>query len=250
MTSEEKKVYDRIIKTVSTRIMEEVENVQSTRLGKRWEQDNGFYVTHLHIESVKSIGVRLHVAIQFLWYKNDSLLYQFFNHPDEVFGNSSTEVRTNKVPLNSLGLLSFEEHSVEEFEYYFTLLMTEARKFFDHYTAMKDLVVFQRALADKYARDKDVEIKHGRSGHGSDNFACQLAMISMLIGDNQTAIPLLKELAVESPYPFYVELAKQLLARVENREALLSYINGLVSDGRNTLSSKIKILGKSSFAFE
>ena len=250
MTTEEMKVYDKIFKNVSTRVMWDIENVQVTQSGKRWEQDNGFYVTHLHIESVKSIGVRINVAIQFLWYNEDSLLYQFYDYSHPLGQRYSLEVYTPAVPFNPLGLLAYEDHTIEEFEHYFTLLMAEARKVFDHYSAMKDLAVFHRAMADKYAYDKDVEIKHGRSGHGSDNFACQLAMLSLLIGDYPTALPLLKELSSESPYPFYVERANQLLNLLENREALLSYINGLIAEGRKTLSSKIKILGKRSFAFE
>lgn len=250
MTPEQKKVYDKIFKNVSTRIMQGVENIQLTQSGRSWEQDNGFYVTHLHIESVKAFGVRINVGIQFLWYNNNSLLYQFYDYPNLLSQSHSTDVYTSDVPINPLGLLTYEDHTVEEFEHYFTLLMIEARKVFDHYAAMKDLGVFKRAIADKYAYDREVEIKHGRSGHGSDKYASELALISLLVGDSQTAIPLLEELAAESPYPFYVERANRLLAYAGNREELLSYVNMLLADGRKALSHRIKILEKRRFTFE
>lgn len=127
--------------------------------------------------------------------------------------------------------------TIEEFERYFRILLTIAKRKFEYdYKEMTDLDVF----CARYANRKDTWCVR-ENDHIID---LDHAIGEMTAGYREKARQLMQNAIENSAHPETVAQAQEMLSHTDSREAWLGYINGRVEKGRNILSAKLKFLTK------
>lgn len=240
MTAEQKKIYARIMKEAADSAMAGLERIQVNAARTCWEQDNGFYLTHLHIESVKGWGVRVRVAIQFFWNEYDFLCYEFYDRPSYIYPDLTDEIHLPEVPMNAAALLEYESHPFADFERYFARLMKAAREQFDYYGRMRDLMHLQKALADRQCARAEQKLR----------LDLHRALVLITAGEYEAAFAILDHVIERAETSDLLDEANEIYSHTESREAWLAYVNRRIASGRRKLSARLKCLEKRSFAFE